>query len=74
MTKYIPSAAIAAGLDESKVADLMAVVSGGASALKEYSPAVATAAEAALSHAYCKAILYVFSKLTIYRRIITCIL
>lgn len=57
MTTYIPSAAVAAGLEESKVADLMSVVTGGASALKEYSPAVAAAAEAALGHAYCKAIL-----------------
>ncbi|CAI7608123.1 unnamed protein product [Penicillium pancosmium] len=59
MMEYIPSAVIAAGLDESKVADLMTVVSGGAAALKEYSPAVAAAAEAALGHAYCKAIFVV---------------
>jgi hypothetical protein len=57
MMEYIPSAVIAAGLDESKVAKLMTVVSGGAAALKEYSPAVAAAAEAALGDAYCKAIL-----------------
>ncbi|KAL4989900.1 fungal trichothecene efflux pump [Aspergillus falconensis] len=59
MTKYIPSAVIAAGLDESKVADLMAVVTGGPSALEGYTPAVAAAAEDALSHAYCKAIFVV---------------
>lgn len=59
MMKYIPSAVTAAGLDESKVEELMGVVSGGAAALKDYSPAVAAAAEAALANAYCKAILYV---------------
>jgi hypothetical protein len=35
----------------------MTAVAQGASALKSYSPAVAAAAEAALSQAYCKAIL-----------------
>ncbi|KAL3484720.1 fungal trichothecene efflux pump [Aspergillus germanicus] len=59
MTEYIPKAVIAAGLDESDVADLMAVVSGGASALGDYAPAVAAAAQAALSDAYCKAIFVV---------------
>lgn len=57
MTKYIPSATIAAGLDKSKVPDIMTAAASGAAALKEYSPAVAAAAEAALGHAYCKAIL-----------------
>jgi hypothetical protein len=57
MTEYIPKAVIAAGLDESEVPDLMAVVTGGAAALADYTPAVAAAAEAALSDAYCKAIL-----------------
>ncbi|KAL2793082.1 fungal trichothecene efflux pump [Aspergillus keveii] len=59
MTEYIPKAVIAAGLDESEVPDLMAVVTGGAAALAEYSPAVAAAAQAALSDAYCKAIFVV---------------
>ena len=57
MIKYIPHAAVAAGLPESKVAGLMAVVSGGPSALKSYSPDVVVAVEAALGQAYCKAIL-----------------
>jgi hypothetical protein len=57
ITEYIPKAVIAAGLPESEVPDLMAVVTGGASALADYSPAVAAAAQAALSDAYCKAIL-----------------
>ncbi|KAJ6128223.1 hypothetical protein N7471_009440 [Penicillium samsonianum] len=56
---YVPSAAISAGLPESKVADLMAVVSQGATAMKSYSPVVVAAAEAALSQAYCKAIFVV---------------
>ncbi|KAJ6186212.1 Major facilitator superfamily domain general substrate transporter [Penicillium mononematosum] len=56
---YVPSAAISAGLPESKVTDLMAVVSKGAAAMKSYSPAVVAAAEAALSQAYCKAIFIV---------------
>ncbi|BCS23521.1 peroxiredoxin prx5 [Aspergillus puulaauensis] len=59
MMKYIPAAVTAAGLDESKVEELMGVVSGGAAALKDYSPAVAAAAEAALANAYCKAIFVV---------------
>ena len=54
---YVPSAAIKAGLSESKVTDLLSVVAQGAAAMKAYSPAVVTAAEAALSQAYCKAIL-----------------
>jgi hypothetical protein len=58
MTEYIPKAVIAAGLPESDVPDIMAVVTGGASALADYTPAVAAAAQAALSDAYCKAILY----------------
>lgn len=57
MTKYIPAAATAAGLPESKVSSLMTAVSQGTSALKPFSPAVAAAAEAALGQAYCKAIL-----------------
>ncbi|KAJ5470745.1 hypothetical protein N7530_008102 [Penicillium desertorum] len=56
---YVPSAAVSAGLPESKVTDLMAVVSQGAAAMKSYSPAVVAAAEAALSQAYCKAIFVV---------------
>ncbi|OJJ08499.1 hypothetical protein ASPVEDRAFT_57577 [Aspergillus versicolor CBS 583.65] len=59
MMKYIPPAVTAAGLDEGKVEELMGVVSGGAAALKDYSPAVAAAAEAALANAYCKAIFVV---------------
>jgi hypothetical protein len=54
---YVPSAIVAAGLPESKVSDLMSVVSQGAAAMKSYSPAVVAAAEAALGQAYCKAIL-----------------
>lgn len=54
---YVPSAAIKAGLSESKVTDLLSVVAQGAAAMKAYSPAVVAAAEAALSQAYCKAIL-----------------
>lgn len=54
---YVPSAAIKAGLSESKVTDLMSVVAQDAAAMKAYSPAVVAAAEAALSQAYCKAIL-----------------
>ncbi|KAJ5775874.1 uncharacterized protein N7511_000885 [Penicillium nucicola] len=56
---YVPSAAISAGLPESKTADIVAAVVQGASALKSYSPAVAAAAEAALSQAYCKAMFIV---------------
>ncbi|KAL4923158.1 uncharacterized protein BDV17DRAFT_296621 [Aspergillus undulatus] len=59
MTEYIPRAVIAAGLDESQVPDLMAVVTGAASALSDYSPAVSAAAQAALADAYCKAIFVV---------------
>ncbi|KAJ5523217.1 peroxiredoxin prx5 [Penicillium frequentans] len=59
MEKFIPAAVTAAGLSEPKVEGLMSVVSGGASALTSYSPAVAAAAEAALSDAYCKAIFVV---------------
>ncbi|CAG8047990.1 unnamed protein product [Penicillium nalgiovense] len=56
---YVPSAAVSAGLPESKVTGLMAVVSQGSAAMKSYSPAVVAAAEAALSQAYCKAIFVV---------------
>ncbi|KAK4870079.1 hypothetical protein LT330_005133 [Penicillium expansum] len=56
---YVPSAAISAGLPDSKIPDLMAVVSQGAAAMKSYTPAVVVAAEAALSQAYCKAIFVV---------------
>ncbi|KAJ5709230.1 hypothetical protein N7493_010564 [Penicillium malachiteum] len=59
MDKYIPDAVTSAGLSESKVTGLMSVVSGGASALTSYSPAVASAAVKALEHAYCKAIFIV---------------
>ncbi|KAJ5698367.1 hypothetical protein N7462_000372 [Penicillium macrosclerotiorum] len=59
MNEYIPKAVVAAGLDESKVTGLMAVVSGGASALTSYSSVVASAAETALADAYCKAIFVV---------------
>ncbi|KAJ5958950.1 uncharacterized protein N7479_006100 [Penicillium vulpinum] len=56
---YVPSAAISAGLPESKIAELMRVVSQGPAAMISYSPAVVAAAEAALSQAYCKAIFVV---------------
>ncbi|KAJ5518785.1 Major facilitator superfamily domain general substrate transporter [Penicillium expansum] len=46
-------------LPESKIPDLMAVVSQGAAAMISYTPAVVVAAEAALSQAYCKAIFVV---------------
>ncbi|KAJ6021890.1 hypothetical protein N7540_007394 [Penicillium herquei] len=59
MDRYIPDAVTAAGLSDSKVTGLMSVVSGGASALSSYSPAVASAAVKALEHAYCKAIFIV---------------
>lgn len=54
--EYVPRAATAAGLPASKVTNLMTALSKGA-ALKSYSPAVAAAAENALSQAYCKAML-----------------
>ncbi|KAJ5179214.1 Major facilitator superfamily domain general substrate transporter [Penicillium capsulatum] len=57
--KYVPAAATSAGLDESKVPDLLTDVAQGAAAMKAYSPAVAAAAQAALSNAYCKAIFVV---------------
>ncbi|KAL4796245.1 MFS general substrate transporter [Aspergillus venezuelensis] len=59
--EYVPRAAIAAGLDSSKVQDLVSIVTGGASALQEagYSQAVITAATGALADAYCKAIFVV---------------
>ncbi|KAL5337483.1 fungal trichothecene efflux pump [Aspergillus crustosus] len=57
--EYIPKAVIAAGLDEAQVPDLLAVVTGGAAALAEYTPAVASAAVDALNDAYCKAIFIV---------------
>ncbi|KAL4880654.1 fungal trichothecene efflux pump [Aspergillus karnatakaensis] len=59
MEEYIPKAVVAAGLEETRVAELMAVVSGGAAALADYSPAVATAAVDALNDAYCQAIFVV---------------
>lgn len=57
--RYVPAAAIGAGLPESEVPDLMAAAAQGAAALSSYSPAVASAAEAALGNAYCKAIFVV---------------
>lgn len=54
---YVPAAATGAGLPESKVPSIVADLAQGAAAMKSYSPAVAAAAQAALSHAYCKAIL-----------------
>jgi hypothetical protein len=56
--KLVPQAAVAAGLPESKLADLMtAVASSPATLSQSFSAAVATAALDALNQAYCKAIL-----------------
>lgn len=57
INQYIPIAAVAAGLPESQVPALMHAVSEGTSALSKYSPAIVIDAEAALSNAYCKAML-----------------
>ena len=57
-TEYVSSAATKAGLPESKLPDLLTAASAGAAKLSEsFSPAVASAASAALNDAYCRAIL-----------------